>query len=259
MQSASLLLQPNTYNFTVFCHWLGQGLLFGMVGSVGLVAEFHWEWKLASQGLKAVMQVMTHRLLLAFYYFVIGCCALGGLRRNVATIDARNRQYTILDSTVSLRFFEMVIGSVAWFAAAFNLLTSCCFGVDREADADIDEEKAPLVQAGRDTKSPFNSWSRQEAADAASSARSTTASTPTASTRPSMASSARSTQASVGSLMGTTNWNTAASSGSPMPNCSLLPNGSQELAEKSSEDVHDPMTPSGGWGFSPDMKPFGTI
>merc|ERR1719335_894613 len=102
--------------------------------------------------------MMTHQIMLACFYFWLGCCAFGGLRTAVATLDSKNHKFLIVDSTVSLRLLEVIIGSVAWAAAGFNFLTSCCLRSDRYDDVDAeDEEKAALVKSSEDFNNPFGS------------------------------------------------------------------------------------------------------
>mmetsp|Transcript_84557 Transcript_84557/g.149642 ORF Transcript_84557/g.149642 Transcript_84557/m.149642 type:complete len:240 (-) Transcript_84557:202-921(-) len=147
-QSVVLFTQPATGDIITFCHWLGQGLTFGLVGVIGMAIEFAMEFRMQTDGfMKSFMKAMAHRTLLGIYYFWLGCCAIGGLRATMTTVEGKNHSWQLVDASVSLRLAEVTIGYCAWTAAAFNLLTSCCFGETGHEKEDDDEEKVALINS----------------------------------------------------------------------------------------------------------------
>lgn len=147
VQAVVLLLQPRSEDMVEFCHWLGQGLLFGIVGALGLVVEFLRDCHLLSKGF---VKTIAHRTLLGLYYFWLGCCAIGGLRATVTLQESASITHHFLDTIVSLRLVEVAIGYCAWVAAGFNVLTSSCLALEEYDMAAEDEERAPLL----DSKAP---------------------------------------------------------------------------------------------------------
>jgi|Transcript_25922 hypothetical protein len=151
-QAGWILSHPNTGDLTGFCSWLGQGVLFGFVGVIGMILEFWTFFQFSTKGLP-FLKMVARRTSLGGYYFWLGCCALGGMRASVATARTLdNHTWQVADSTIGIEFLEVSIGFLAWTAATLNLLTSCCLG--EVATEEEDEEKACLLKKKVPTASP---------------------------------------------------------------------------------------------------------
>mmetsp|Transcript_776 Transcript_776/g.1290 ORF Transcript_776/g.1290 Transcript_776/m.1290 type:complete len:198 (+) Transcript_776:76-669(+) len=149
-QAVWVFSQPQGGDISKFCNWLGQGLLFLVAGLAGIAFEI-WSMK---HNLPKTWTALGVRMAVAVYYFWLGCCAIGGVRKAITP-----HEYAVWSVV------DLVIGICAWTCAGVNLTAPCWLKTDVEEDEkmflskSISSSPPQSFQAGTassaKSKSPF--------------------------------------------------------------------------------------------------------